>query len=293
MARAKVAYRRQRRPLALRPQFWGKVFSYVGIVVASALYLFPWAWLLMTSVKTPQQIVEIPPRWIPDPWQFSNYIAGVTQIRFFLYLRNTLIISFVAVIGTVISCSLVAYSLSHIPWPLRNPLFIIILATMMVPFQVTLIPLYIIYTKLQWVNTFLPLTIPNFFGSAFFIFMLRQFFMTIPGELIDAANLDGCGVFGIYWRIIMPLGKPALATLIAFTFIWTYNDFQGPLIFLIDRKLWTLSLGLRGFANQYGNVTTHLGALMAAATLYTLPMIVLFFAAQRTLIQGIVTTGFR
>lgn len=270
-----------------------KFFYYVIVIVVSVFYLFPWAWLLVTSVKTPQQIVEIPPRWIPDPVMWSNYVSAVTAIRFFLYLRNTLIISIVNVIGTLISCSLVAYSLSHIDWPLREPLFAIILATMMVPFQVTMIPLYIIFTKLGWVNTMYPLTVPAFFGSAFFIFLLRQFFLTIPKELTDAARLDGCSSFGIYSRIVMPLSKPALATLIAFTFIWTYNDFQGPLIYLIDSKLWTLALGLRGFANQYGDVTTFLGAMMAAATLYTLPMIILFFVAQRTLIQGIVTTGFR
>jgi len=284
--------RRQRAWLRARKKLL-IVLAYAVVVIVSALYLFPWVWLALTSVKTPQQIVEIPPRWLPDPVQLRNYVDAVTAIRFFLYLRNTLIISFVNVIGNAISCSLVAYSLSHIDWPLREPLFGIILATMMVPFQVTVIPLYIIFTRLGWVNTMLPLTLPSFFGSAFFIFLLRQFFLTIPKELTDAARLDGCSSFGIYRLIVMPLAKPAMATLIAFTFIWTYNDFQGPLIYLIDSKLWTLALGLRGFANQYGDVTTFLGAMMAAATLYTLPMIILFFAAQRTLIQGIVTTGFK
>ncbi len=286
------AQRRQRAWLRARKKLL-VVLAYVVVIAVSALYLFPWAWLVLTSVKTPQQIVEIPPRWLPDPVQLRNYLDAVTAIRFFLYLRNTLIISFVNVIGNAISCSLVASSLSHIDWPLREPLFAIILATMMVPFQVTVIPLYIIFTRLGWVNTMLPLTLPSFFGSAFFIFLLRQFFLTIPKELTDAARLDGCSSFGIYRMVVMPLAKPAMATLIAFTFIWTYNDFQGPLIYLIDSKLWTLALGLRGFANQYGDVTTFLGAMMAAATLYTLPMIILFFAAQRTLIQGIVTTGFK
>jgi multiple sugar transport system permease protein len=283
----------QRRQWLRTRKILRKIGSYVAVIFVSSLYLFPWVWLLLTSVKTPQQIVEIPPTWIPRPVMWSNYAIGVTHINFFLYLRNTLIICAANVIGTTISCSLVAYSLSHIDWPLREPLFAIIISTMMVPFQVTMIPLYVIFTKLGWVNTMYPLTVPSFFGSAFFIFLLRQFFMTIPRELTDAARLDGCSSFGIYWRIVMPLAKPALATLIAFTFIWTYNDFQGPLIYLIDSKLWTLALGLRGFANQYGDVTTFLGAMMAAATLYTLPMIILFFAAQRTLIQGIVTTGFK
>jgi multiple sugar transport system permease protein len=282
-----------RRRRGLRRKDILKVAGYLVVALVSALYLFPWVWLLSTSLKSPQQIVEIPPTWIPNPVVLNNYLVGVTHIKFFLFLRNTLIVCGAVVVGRILSCSLVAYSLSHIPWRLRDPLFVVILATMMVPFQVTLIPIYVVFTKLGWVNTFFPLTVPAFFGDAFFIFLLRQFFMTIPIELTDAARLDGCSTFGIYRRIVMPLAKPALATLIAFTFIWTYNDFQGPLIFLIDSKLWTLALGIRGFANQYGLVTTFLGAMMAAASLYTLPMIILFFIAQRTLIQGIVTTGFR
>ncbi len=270
-----------------------KVLGYSLVIVVSGLYLFPWLWLLSTSLKTPQQIVQIPPSWVPRPLVWKNYLLGVTYIKFFLYLRNTMIICVATVVGTILSCSLVAYGLSHVEWRLREPLFVLVLATMMVPGQVTLIPIYVVFSKIGWVNTFYPLTVPSFFGSAFFIFLLRQFFLTIPTELTDAARLDGCTSFGIYSRIVMPLAKPALATLIAFSFIWTYNDFQGPLIFLINGKLWTLSLGLRGFSTTYGDATTYLGAMMAAATLYTLPMIVLFFVAQKALIQGIVTTGFK
>jgi len=159
---------------------------------------------------------------------------------------------------------------------------------------VTMIPIFIIFTKLHWINTYYPLTVPSFFGSAFYIFLLRQFFMGIPRELTEAAELDGCSHWGIYWRVVMPLARPALATVIAFTFIGTYTDFQGPLIYLKDRDLWTLSLGLQGYMRRYGaGGGTSLSALMAASTLYTIPMIVLFFVAQRTLIQGIVTTGFK
>jgi multiple sugar transport system permease protein len=270
-----------------------KVLAWAMVILFCALYLFPWLWLLSTSLKSPQQIVQLPPTWIPNPVRWDNYLIGVTYIKFFLYLFNTLVICIAVVVGTLISCSLVAYGLSLIDWPLREPLFLVVLATMMVPFQVTMIPLYVIFSRLGWVNSFYPLTVPSFFGSAFFIFLLRQFFKTIPTELMDAARLDGCTSFGIFWRIVMPLSKPALATLVAFTFIWTYNDFQGPLVYLVDSKLWTLALGLRGFSNQYGDVTTYLGAMMAAATLYTLPMVVLFFVAQKALIQGIVTTGFK
>jgi len=200
----------------------------------------------------------------------------------------------VVILARVFSCTVVAYSLSHIQWPGRGILFAIVLATMMLPGQVTMIPIFIIFTRLGWINTFLPLTVPAFFGDAFFIFMMRQFFMTIPKDLTDSARLDGASHFDIYLRLVMPLARPALATLIAFTFIWTFTDFQGPLIYLKDRDLWTLSLGMRGYLQRYGaGGGTAMGAMMAAATLYTLPMIIIFFAAQKTFIQGVVTTGLK
>ena len=223
-----------------------------------------------------------------------NYYYGVTYINFFKYLGNTLIITFAVIAGRLISCSVVAYSLSHIKWPGRNILFGIVLATMMLPAQVTMIPVFIIFARLGWVNTFLPLTVPALFGDAFFIFLLRQFFLTIPKELTDAARLDGATHWDTFWRVVMPLARPALATVIAFSFIWTFTDFQGPLIYLKDRDLWTLSLGMRGYLQRYGaGGGTAMGAMMAAATLYTLPMIVIFFIAQKTFIQGVVTSGLK
>jgi multiple sugar transport system permease protein len=271
-----------------------QAFYYLLILLVGLLFLIPWIWLVSTSLKPPSQIIEIPPRLVPDPVMWINYWYGVTYINFFRYLLNTLIICAVVIIGRVFSCTVVGYALSHINWPGRGILFAIVLATMMLPGQVTMIPVFIIFTRLGWVNTFLPLTMPAFFGDAFFIFMMRQFFMTIPKELTDAARLDGASHLDIYWRVVMPLARPALATLIAFTFIWTFTDFQGPLIYLKDRDLWTLSLGMRGYLQRYGaGGGTAMGAMMAAATLYTLPMIVIFFAAQKTFIQGIITTGFK
>lgn len=271
----------------------GKIFYYFIIGLIGLLFLVPWIWLISTSLKPPEQIIEIPPRLIPNPIMWINYWYGVTFINFPRYLANTLIISGLVVVGRIFSCTVVAYALANINWPGRNILFGTVLATLMLPGTVTIIPLFIIFSRLGWVNSFLPLTIPAFFGDAFFIFLMRQFFMSIPRELIDAARLDGASHFDIYWRIIMPLAKPALATLIAFTFIWTYTDFQGPLIYLKNRDLWTLSLGMQGYIQRYGATGTALGAMMAAATLYTLPMIILFFAAQKTFIRGIVTTGFK
>jgi multiple sugar transport system permease protein len=286
---------RRRKPLAvvLRKSSL-QLFYYLIVALVGLLFLFPWVWLISTSLKPPAQIIEIPPRLMPDPVKWINYYYGVTYISFVRYLWNTLLICTVVVLGRVFSCTVVAYSVSRITWAGRAILFAIVLATMMLPGQVTMIPIFIIFSRLGWVNTFLPLTVPAFFGDAFFIFLVRQFFMTIPKELSDAARLDGCSHYGIYWRVVMPLARPALATVIAFSFIWTFTDFQAPLIYLKNRDLWTLALGMRGYLQRYGaGGGTAMGAMMAAATLYTLPMIVLFFAAQRTFIQGIVTTGFK
>lgn len=283
------------KPLALKVRrIVGQVVLYILVAGMATAFLFPWVWLISTSLKPPEQIIEFPPRLMPERFEWVNYVYAVTSINYGRYLRNTLVICGLVLIGRVFSCTVVAYGLTHVNWPGKNVLFMIVLATMMLPGQVTMIPVYIIYTKLDWINTILPLTVPAFFGDAFFIFLLRQFFATIPEALTDAARLDGCSHLGIYWRIVMPLARPALATVIAFTFIWTYTDFQSPLIYLKNQEMWTLSLGLRGFMQRYGaGGATALGALMGAAVLYTLPMIVLFFVAQRTFIQGIVTTGLK
>jgi multiple sugar transport system permease protein len=284
------------RPLA-RGRRWRmagmSLLSYLTVALVALLFLVPWVWLFSTSLKTPENIVEIPPRLIPNPVMWINYWYAVTYIQFPLYLSNTLIISALTVIGRVFSCTVVAYSLANIQWAGRNILFAIVLAALMLPGQVTIIPLFIIFSRLGWVNSYYPLVVPALFGDAFFIFLMRQFFLSIPKELTDAAKLDGASHWNIYRRVVMPLAKPALATLITFTFIWTYTDFQGPLIYLKDRALWTLSLGMQGYLQRYGAGGTALGAMMAAATLYTLPMIVLFFVTQKTFIRGIVTTGFK
>ena len=289
----KPAAARRRSPAVTLRKTGLKVFGYVIISFVALLFLVPWIWLVSTSLKPPQQIIEIPPRLIPNPVMWVNYWYGVTSIKFARYLSNTLVVCAAVLVGRLFSCTVVAYSLSHINWIGRGILFAVVLVTMMLPGQVTMIPIFIIFSRLGWVDTFLPLTVPAFFGDAFFIFMMRQFFMGIPRELTDAARLDGASHFDIYWRVVMPLAKPALATLIAFTFIWTFTDFQMPLIYLKNRDLWTLALGMQGYLRRYGATGTAMGAMMAGATLYTLPMIILFFVAQKRLIQGIVTTGFK
>lgn len=222
--------------------------------------------------------------------ELPNYSRGLVFIPFFQQLRNTVIICAVCVVGTLISCSMVAYGLSKIDWKGRNLLFMILLSTMMLPYQVIMVPVFAIFVWLGWVDTFLPLTVPAFLGNAFFIFLLRQFFMTIPKDLSEAARLDGCSEFDIYRRVIIPLSKPALAMVGLWTFMGAWNDFMGPLIYLVDESKYTLSLGLAMFLGQYGN---EYGMLMAVSTVVTVPIIVLFFFTQRTFIQGITLTGLK
>lgn len=266
------------------------IATYSGVILVGLLFFGPWLWLLTTSFKVQEHIFDWPPQWIPKPWTFSNYRSAVTTIPFFRYTANTLIICGLVVLGRLISCSLVAYAFARVHWWGRDVLFLVVLSTMMLPFQVTMVPLYVVFTKVHWINTFLPLTVPAFFGDAFFIFLLRQFFLTIPFDLSDAARLDGASEFRIYSQIILPLAKPALATLAIFSFLWTYIDFLGPLIYLTDERTWTLSIGLTQFLGTYRQ---DWGGLMAASALFTIPVIALFFFTQRYFIQGIVTSGLK
>jgi multiple sugar transport system permease protein len=274
---------------ARRPRV-GPAVGLVALIALSAVFLFPFAWLLSTSLKPESQVFQMPPRWVPHPITLANYRQGLTFIPFALYLRNTLLLCTFSVLGAVTSSSLVAYSLSRIRWRGRDTLFIILLSTMMLPYQVVMVPLFSLFKALGWVDTFLPLIVPAFLGNAFFVFLLRQFFMSIPADLTDAARLDGCSEFATYWRIVMPLSKPALATVALFAFMGTWNDFLGPLIYLFDERKYTLSLGLAMFTSQYGS---QWGQLMAVSTVVTIPIILLFFLTQRTFIQGITLTGMK
>ncbi len=212
-------------------------------------------------------------------------------IDFPLYLRNTLIIAFLSVTGMVISSAVVAYGFSRVKWRLRGPLFVLVLATMMIPFPVLMGPLYLLFKELGWIGTFRPLWVPAWFGGAFNIFLLRQFYMTIPKELDEAARIDGCSHLGIFLRIILPLSRPALAVVALFHFIFVWNDFLGPLIFLQQQDQFTLALGLQLYQSQAGNVPWNL--LMAASTLVVLPVLVLFILTQRTFVEGIATQGLK
>ena len=228
---------------------------------------------------------EVAPRW-------GNFSAAMVAMKHVpRYLKNTLVLCFLTVVGTVFSSALAAYGFSRIPWPGRNRVFIIALATMMIPFPVVMVPLYSLFKTLGWIGTLKPLWVGSFFAGAFNVFLLRQFFMTLPKDLSDAARIDGCGEFRIFWQIMLPLSRPALMVVGLFQFMYTWNDFMGPLIYLTDQKDFTLALGLQFFQSQQGGTEWHY--LMAASSLVVLPVIVLFFLAQRTFIEGISMTGLK
>jgi multiple sugar transport system permease protein len=271
--------------------WWHTGLGHLALVAFSAVFLTPLAWMILASFKGDKQILtEFPPKWLPHPWLATNYPQGLTFIPFGRYLANTLTICLGTVVGTLLSCSLVAYGLARVRWTGAKLLFAILLATMMLPFQVTMVPLFVVYARMGWVDTFLPLIVPHFFGNAFFIFLMRQFFLGIPRELTDAATIDGATDWDIYRRIILPLSKPVLATVGLFAFLGAWNDYIGPLIYLADESKYTLSLGLASFSSQYGS---YPGMLMAVTTVMTVPIIVLFFFTQRTFIQGITLTGLK
>ena len=264
--------------------------AYAVLIAMSVAFSLPFLWLLTTSLKPASQVFKLPPEWIPHPFTWDNYAKAITTIPFFTYLGNTLYITVFNVIATLISCSLTAYGFARIRWPGRNILFLVLVSTLMIPYSVTLIPTFLVFKYLGWLGTFAPLTWPSLTGNAFSIFLLRQFFMTIPQELSAAAKIDGANEFQIYRYIMLPLSKPVLAAVALFTFMGNWNDFLGPLIYLNDKEMQTLALGLYGFLSRSG---TAWGPLMAAATIMVSPVIVLFFLTQRTFIQGITLTGLK
>lgn len=278
------------RALRWRREVLPSVAIHIVATAVGFIFLFPFLWMVLTSLKSQPEISQVPPSFFPHVWLFSAYPRALHVIPFLLYLRNTLIICVGVVVGYLLSCTLPAYGFSRIRWPGRDVTFYVVLATMMLPYQVTMIPLFVIFTKLHWVNTYLPLVIPAYLGSPFFIFLLRQFFMTIPNELSDAARVDGAREIDIFWRIVLPLAVPALATVALFAFINTYTDFLTPLIYLNNDSLWTLSLGMQGYLNNHGG---DWGGLMAGSVMFTVPMIVLFFLSQRAFVEGINIGGLK
>jgi len=264
--------------------------THLALIAGAGAMLIPFFWIVSTSLKMPKQVFVQPIKWIPDPVVWSNYAKALTVLPFALYLRNTVIITTLVMVGTILSSAACAYGFARLRAPGRDALFLVLLSTMMLPGIVTMIPTFLLFRWLGWVDTFKPLTVPAFFGSAFFIFLLRQFFLTIPAELEDAARIDGATSVDIFARIMLPLAKPALATVAIFAFMGAWNDFMGPLIYLNSEEKFTLSLGLASFQGLYG---TDWHYMMAASLVVMSPIIVIFFIGQRYFVKGIVTTGIK
>ena len=267
----------------------GDIITYVFLVGVGLVILVPVAWMLSTALKADSEVFLFPPRWIPKELKWENFKKGMTFLPFARYFSNTVYITLLNVTGQLLASPLIAYGFAKLRCRTRDALFILLLSTMMLPRHVTMVPLFIFYRKLGWIDTYWPLIIPSFAGAPYYIFLLRQFLLTIPQELSDAAKIDGCGYFGTFTRIFLPLSKPALATVAIFTFMWNWNDFMSPLIYISSDEKWTLTLGLSRFTGMYG--MTAWNQLMAVSLVVILPSILLFFFAQRLFIQGIVITG--
>lgn len=272
--------------------------THLALIALGFVFVMPLLWMVSTALKPIDETMKSPPVWIPSKLIFSNFTDAVTKgvdelgfYPFLVYGRNTLLITILTVSGAVFANSLVAYAFARLKWPGRDAFFSLTLATMMIPFPILMVPTFGLFRELGWVGTFKPLWVPAWFGSAFSIFLLRQFFRTIPMELSEAAIIDGCSEFRTFTDVILPLAKPALAVVALFTFMGSWNDFLGPLIYLTDQKSFTLSVGLQFFQSQHGGTQWNL--LMAAALIVIAPVMIVFFFAQRVFIQGIATTGIK
>jgi multiple sugar transport system permease protein len=256
----------------------------------SLCFIVPFFWLISSSFKEPSELFQVPVRWFPKAIQFANYEKMFNTIPFWLYLGNTVNIVIWNIIGSLISCSLVAYGFSRLRWPGRDKVFILVLVTMILPFQVTMIPQFLMFQKLGWVGTPLPLTVTAFFGNPFYIFLLKQFFSVLPDELTQAARIDGAGEFRIFWQICIPLARPAMATVAIFSFMRCWNDYIGPLLYLSDNRQYTLSIGVQLIRST---LDPKWEVLMAAGVVMVMPVLVIFFLTQKYFIQGISMSGIK
>lgn len=261
---------------------------YLLLIFSAVLFMMPLFWMISTSLKSTGEIFSIPPQWIPESLEWGNYVEAVNSFPFVRYAMNSIFITTLSVFGGVMSSAYVAYGFAKLEWPGKNMWFTLMLATMMVPSQITMIPLFIFYSRLGWINTYYPFILPSFLGSPFFIFLFRQFYLSLPNELNEAARIDGATEFTIWRKIYLPLSKPAMATTAIFLFMFSWNDFMGPLIYLHDPDMFTLQLGLRNFQQQYG---TRWHILMAASILVAIPTVLIFFFFQKYFIKGASESG--
>ena len=283
-------------PAAARPALLGvrrtrllhRAMVYALLVGLGIVFVMPFFWMLSTSLKPQEEVFAYPPSFIPTSFEWHNYVDGWRVLPFNTFLRNSLIVTTANVVGNLISCSLVAYGFARLRARGKNALFVLLLATIMIPREVTIVPRFILFSEVGLVNTLWPLILPAWFGYPFFIFLLRQFFMTIPRDLDDAARVDGAGHLRILWDVILPLSKPALATVAIFAFIGNWTNVLDPLIYIRSTDLYTLALGLNLFR---GPAFTQFNWLMAVSILTLLPVLVVFFVAQRTFVRGVTLTG--
>jgi multiple sugar transport system permease protein len=269
------------------------VFIWALLLLGAALMFMPFLWMLSSSLKAEQAVFQYPPQLIPNPAMWNNYVEALVYKPFGTYIRNTLFLVSVNLLAVLVVSSFVAYGFARLRFPGRDAWFVVVLATMMMPYYVLMVPIFIMFTRLGWIDTYLPLTVPTFFGGgAFNIFLMRQFFRSIPTELSDAAVIDGCNEFQIYWTIMMPLAKPALVSIAILSFLFTWNDFLGPLLYIKSPDLFTVSIGLAGFRSI---MRSRWDLLMAASSAMTIPVVALFFAAQRYFFEsgGITLTGLK
>lgn len=270
-----------------------RLLWYIIMILVSLVFCFPVLYLIFTGFKTPQETVAFPPTLIPKKWTLSAYEEGLSSGIFSKYLLNSIFVSGMVVIGTVSSAALVGFGFARLRSRMKNFLFMLVLATMMIPSSVTLIPVYSIYSKIGWIDTYLPLIVPAFTGGgAFSIFLIKQFFEAIPNELVESSKIDGARWFTIFWKMFLPNSKPVLLVVIIFAFVNSWNDFFAPLIFLINPEKFTVAIGLNTFRNSYG-AAMDIAPLMAMATLSVLPILLLFVFAQKYFVQGITTTGLK
>ena len=285
--------KRPSRVLTLSPkqaQRIEKVLGYATLIAVAAILILPLYWMVSTALKDSMQTFAIPPEFIPNPVQWDNFVSVFQEVPFGRFIINTFILVALNVAGELFAVTLVAYGFARVRFPGRSVLFLLMLSTLMIPYHVTLVPRFILFSKLGWINTYLPLTVPAFTGSSFLIFLVRQYMMSIPFDLDEAAFIDGASRFDVFWRIILPLSRPALVLVVVFTFVGVWNDFLQPLIYLNDPQLFTVSLGLSFFQ---GTRETNWNLLMAGSLLATIPPLLLFFFAQRQLIGGIAIEGIK
>lgn len=282
---------------AKRQRLIGRILLYIIAIGASILFMLPFAWTIFSSLKTPSELYMFPPRWLPETPRFQNYAEVFALSPFGRWLWNSFYVAGLATFGAVLSAAVTGYSFARFRYPGRDLLFMLTLSTLMLPTEVTLIPLYLLFNKIKWLDTYLPLIVPSFFGGgAFLIFMMRQFFMTIPMDLDEAARIDGAGYLRIFWQILLPLSGPVLATAAVITFIGDWNAFLFPYIILNDKLKFTIGIGIKYFQTIASNIDSmepRENLLMAASMMMTTPIIVLFFTAQRYFVRGIVMSGIK